>query len=138
MRALYEEDETAWLELMARLAVEHRVDELVVENLGEFLQSMANRDRREVDSRLTQLLMHRLKWEYRPHRRSRSWQRSIAEQRLKFLDLLESGTLRNHAQESLAGAYRRAISLAAIEAGIAESSFQALPPSSIGEALKAG
>jgi hypothetical protein len=123
MRALYEEDETAWLELMARLAGEHRVDELDVENLGEFLQSMANRDRREVDSRLTQLLMHRLKWEYRPHRRSRSGQRSIAEQRPKLLDLLQSGTLGNHA---------------AIEAGIAESSFQALPPSSIGEALKAG
>ena len=79
---LYERDETAWLETMARLAADRRVEEIDLENLSEFLTPMAHRDRREVENRLEQLLKHLLKHEYQPGRRSRSWRSTIDEQRL--------------------------------------------------------
>ena len=53
---LYTRDETAWLDVMARLIAERRFGELDYEHLHEFLTDMARRDRREVLSRLTTLL----------------------------------------------------------------------------------
>lgn len=125
---LYTRDETAWLDVMARLIAERRFGELDYEHLHEFLTDMARRDRREVLSRLTTLLMHLLKFKHQPDLRSNSWVKTIEEQRLELRDLLESGTLRNHAQDVLAKAYERAIKLASIETGLSESTFpQACP-----------
>jgi hypothetical protein len=121
--SLYEEDETAWLEAMARLAADRDVEAMDLDHLAEYLNDMAERDRREVLHRLSTLLMHLLKWEHQSERRSRSWERTIAQQRLKLGDLLESGTLRNHAQAILDDAYRRAVKLAAIETGLDEGTF---------------
>ena len=123
--SLYPEDETAWLELMARLASERRFDELDYEHLGEYLSDMARRDRREVYSRLVVLLTHLLKWEYQPERRSGSWRGTILAQRRELRLLLESGTLRNHAIASLAEAYQEAREQAAAEAEMPIETFPA-------------
>ncbi len=123
LSTLYLEDETAWLDQMARLIAERRLEELDYDNLREFLIDMARRDRREVLSRLTVLIAHRLKWEHQPEKRSSSWLATIAEQRRELAELLESGPLRNHAQERLPKAYRNAIEQAAIETGLPESAF---------------
>ena len=58
LKVLYEQDETAWLELSARFIREGRSEELDLENLEEFLDATAKRDRREVESRLAVLLAH--------------------------------------------------------------------------------
>jgi len=112
---LYQEDETAWLERMAQLAAEQRLDELDCQNLSEFLHDMAKRDRREVYSRLVVLLAHLLKWNHLPEQRTSSWQTTIMTQRLELRLLLESGTLRNHAAAVLADAYQDARKRAAAE-----------------------
>ena len=78
---------------------------LDLENLSEYLQDMARRDKREVFSRLTVLLTHLLKWEHQVDRRSNSWEATILHQRRELQDLLESRTLRNHAQDVLGKAY---------------------------------
>src|SRR5271157_875228 len=62
--ALYERDETAWLEAMAELARDGRAEDLDLGHLAEYLFDMARRDRREVESRLAVLLSHLLKWTY--------------------------------------------------------------------------
>jgi hypothetical protein len=85
------------------------------QNLSEYLADMAKRDRREVFSRLVVLLTHLLKWEHQPERRSGSWRGTILEQRRELRQLLESGTLRNHAAEVLADAYAAARQQAAAE-----------------------
>jgi hypothetical protein len=121
--SLYLEDETAWLEQMAQLIAEQRFADLDYANLREFLTDMARRDKREVLSRLTTLIAHRLKWELQPDRRSKSWLATIAEQRRELKELLESGTLRNHARDVLPKAYLHAVEQAAIETGLAESVF---------------
>jgi hypothetical protein len=133
---LYNKDETAWLDMMARLTAERRFDELDYEHLQEFLTDMARRDRQEVLSRLTTLLSHLLKWKQQPEHRSNSWVKTIEEQRLELRDLLESGTLRNHAQDVLAKAFERAVKLASIETSLSESTFPQTCPWSLEEVLE--
>jgi hypothetical protein len=121
--SLYQEDETAWLEMMAQLVAEHRHSELDYEHLGEYLSDMARRDRREVYSRLAILLTHLLKWEYQPERRSGSWRGTILEQKSELRLLLESGTLRNHAIASLVKAYQDARRRASAETELPLATF---------------
>src|SRR3954470_9132237 len=102
---LYEQDETAWLEAMADLVGRGRLDELDTAHLSEYLTDMAIRDRREVYSRLVVLLAHLLKWDHQPDKRTGSWRATIRHQRLELRMLLESRTLRNHAETVLAKAY---------------------------------
>src|SRR4051812_45488797 len=102
---LYEQDETAWLEEMSKLAAGGRIAEMDCPHLSEYLADMAKRDRREVFSRLVVLLTHLLKWEHQPDRRGDSWVGTIFEQRRELRMLLESGVLRNHALDVLADAY---------------------------------
>src|SRR5262245_9467769 len=102
---LYETDETAWLEAMAQLLREGRLDQVDVQNLIEYLNDMARRDRREVDSRLAGLIAHLLKCAHQPEQRSGNWRATIEEQCQELADLLESATLHNHAKTALAKAY---------------------------------
>ena len=60
-----------------------------------YLADMAKRDKREVSNRLRMLLVHLLKWEYQPRKRSRSWEGTILTQRYELQALLESRTLKN-------------------------------------------
>jgi hypothetical protein len=112
---LYEADETAWLEQTADLIRSGRLGEIDPLPLAEYLTDMANRDRREVFSRLVILLTHLLKWEYQTDRRSGSWRGTIREQRRELRLLLESGTLRKHAATVLIDAYAEARGQAADE-----------------------
>lgn len=121
--SLYEEDETAWLERMADLAAHGRFEDMDFENLSEYLQSMAKRDKRAVYSRLVVLLTHLLKWDHQPERRTGSWQRTILLQRVRLRKLLESGSLRRYAEEELANAYRDARDVAAAETGLPTRQF---------------
>src|ERR1700722_9538046 len=77
---LYMADETAWLDAMAELIGEKRLDELDYAHLKEFLEDMAIRDRREVNSRLRVLLTHILKWTFQKQMRTPSWESTVANQ----------------------------------------------------------
>lgn len=115
LHTLYEQDETAWLEAMAELAAQRRLAELDCRHLSEYLSDMAKRDRREVLSRLVVLMSHLLKWQCQPDKRSGSWRGTIREQRRELYQLLESGTLRRHAEAVYAAAYAEARKQAADE-----------------------
>jgi hypothetical protein len=112
---LFESDETAWLEQTAELVRDKRFDQLDISNLAEYLTDMARRDRREVVSRLVALLAHLLKWEHQPERRGGSWRSTILEQQRELRVILESGTLRNHAESMFEKAYAGARRQAAAE-----------------------
>jgi cell division protein ZapA (FtsZ GTPase activity inhibitor) len=115
LSVLYELDETAWLETMSALAADRRYAEMDYPHLSEYLADMAKRDRREVFSRLVVLLSHLLKWEYQATQQSGSWRATIREQKRELRQMLESGTLRNHAESILADAYAEARRQAADE-----------------------
>jgi hypothetical protein len=135
LSVLYERDETAWLEAMSALAANQRYAEMDFLHLSEYLADMAKRDRREVVSRLVVLLTHLLKWEYQPEHRSGSWRGTIREQRRELRQLLESGTLRNHAETVLADTYAEARRQAADETGLSLDVFPAEDARSLEELL---
>ncbi len=135
LAALYETDETAWLEETADLVRARRFGELDAGALAEYLTDMARRDRREVFSRLVALLAHLLKWEHQPGRRSGPWSATILEQRRELRQLLESGTLRNHAAAVLADAYTEARKQAAAETGLPRAAFPDEPAWDLDAAL---
>jgi hypothetical protein len=120
---LYHTDETAWLELCANLIQKRRYLELDYDNLKEYLRDMAERDKREVRSRLLQLMLHLLKWQYQPKRRTHSWKNSILSQREELEDILGSKSLANHAVERLADVYAKAVKRAIREARLEQSVF---------------
>jgi len=120
---LYEADETAWLEAMAELIAEDKNDELDYAHLQEFLTDMANRDKREVESRLGVLMMHLLKWTHQKKKRSKSWRRTIVNQRRELTKLLKSGVLQRHAADTLAAVYRDALEDAELETGLPTTEF---------------
>jgi hypothetical protein len=133
---LYESDETAWLEISADLIESGRGQELDLPNLAEFLLSMAKRDRREVQSRLRTLLAHLLKWLCQADKRTPSWQATIDEQRAELADLLESKTLRRHAEEVLPQAYDRAVKLALAETQLERDVFPAGCPFTLDDLIR--
>ena len=132
---LYEKDETAWLDEMAQLVKEQQLEMIDFQNLYSFLWDMAQRDRREVLSRLKILLVHKLKLDFQPEQRSSSCRNTILEQQDQLQDLLESKTLYRHAQEILAKAFGGATSLAARETGIDEKKFPKECPLSLEQLL---
>jgi hypothetical protein len=132
---LYEQDETAWLEANADLIERGRWAEVDCHHLAEYLADMARRDRREVESRLTVLLAHLLKWEQQPQRRSGSWKATIIEQRQELEGLVSQGVLHNHAETVLTTMYHKAVERASAETGLAKESFPTACPYNLDQLL---
>lgn len=133
--SLYDADETAWLDAMADLIKEGRLDELDYHNLCEYLTDMARRDRREVRSPLVVLIAHLLKWTKQPDKRTASWRGSIVEQRQELRWLTGRGVLRNHAEAVLAEAFAEAVERAAAETELPENQFPPECPYSLDQLL---
>jgi hypothetical protein len=79
--SLYDQDFLAWTEQQAALLRAGRLDQLDLDNLAEELDTMGRSEWGELENRLEVLLMHMLKWDYQPARRSRSWKATMREQR---------------------------------------------------------
>lgn len=135
--SLYELDETAWLEQTAELITQGRWNEIDRGQLSEYLVDMARRDKREVFSRLTVMLAHRLKWEFQTARRTKSWLRTMVVQSSELEQLLESQFLRQYAASVYEKAYARAAERAAVETGLKASDFPPPSPWPLDVALKA-
>lgn len=50
---------------------------------------MSKRDKKELTNRLAVLIMHLLKWQYQPEKRSKSWMTTINTQRISIEFLLK-------------------------------------------------
>ncbi|MFL5339700.1 MAG: DUF29 domain-containing protein [Gemmataceae bacterium] len=132
---LYEADETAWLDEMARLAAAGDAGRLDLPHLSEYLTDMAKRDRREVLSRLTVLLAHLLKWDAQPDKRVKSWETTIRIQRRELEQLLQSGALRTFAEAQIGKAYEWAVEDAMSETELPREAFPAECPYTLAAAL---
>jgi hypothetical protein len=135
LAALYEVDETAWLDAMSRLVAERRHDLIDYDHLSEYLSDMARRDRREVLRRLDVLIAHLLTARYQPEKRTKSWDRTILEQRRTLAFDLQAKTLRNHAAGVLPSAYEHARKRAALDTGLDVRVFPPVCPLSLDQIL---
>ncbi len=136
---LYEQDFVAWLEETARLLREGRWDQVDVEHMVEEVEGMANRDRRELMSRLRALILHLLKWRCQPEKRSGSWRSTVIEQRSRLEGLLEqSPSLKRTLPEMAGQVYPAAVQRASGETGLPVKSFPPECPFSVDEILRLG
>lgn len=127
MHPKHDEDFYAWAIAEANLLRQRRLNELDIDNLIEELESMGASEKRELVSRLSQLLMHLLKWEYQTRFRGRSWKDSIEDQRQEIKENLEdSPSLRYKIDELMPRIYSNARRKFRHETGLQE---KILPPS---------
>lgn len=120
----YERDYYAWLGANADLLRRGQLADIDAEHIAEELETMGRREKRELTSRLTVLLVHLLKWQYQPARRSKSWRTTILLQRGDLSELLEeSPSLRGDLATLISRAYTRARLLAEGETGLDKTVF---------------
>jgi len=121
---LYETDFYGWIKQQVAMLRGRNVDNLDFENLIEEVESMGRSEKRELESRLELLLMHLLKWQYQPQRRSSSWEATILEQRRKVVrHLRENPSLRGALPETYEEAYGDARLAAASETKLPRATF---------------
>lgn len=122
--SLYDTDFYAWAMEQAKWLGHQQWDQLDIPNLIEEIESLGRQQRQELRSRLGVLLGHLLKWQYQPHRRSRSWLATIRIQRRDSLRLLnENPSLKPALKEILGDAYANARDLAIAETDLPEPTF---------------
>lgn len=135
--SLYEQDFYMWIETTAQQLKEGKFDEVDLTNLIEEIESMGRSEKRELKSRLIVLLMHLLKWQYQPEKRSESWRSTISEQRICIEGLLEdSPSLKPLISEVFDDCYQKARLKAADETGIKLNFFPKESPFSLEETLQ--
>lgn len=124
VRAEYERDFYSWLMEQARHVREGRWHAIDRDNVAEEIESLGREQFNKLASALRVLMLHMLKWDHQPRKRSRSWAVSIAAQRIEIEDVLaDNPGLRPRIPEAMARAYRQARTLAARETGLPEDAF---------------
>ena len=124
MTSTYEQDFYQWTQEQAELLKAGALSQLDVENLIEEIESMGKSQKRALISRMTVLLMHLLKWDYQPDRRSGSWKSTIITQRKEIKRLLKDNPgLKSIITEMLTEIYLDAAEIASAETELPESTF---------------
>lgn len=135
--AIYETDFYTWTQQQAAFLKSGQFSEIDLENLIEEVESMGRSEKRELESRLTVLLQHLLKWQYQPTRRGRSWELTIKGQRMNFIKVLnENPGLKPSLNQCLTDAYQFAIVEASKETGLDEKTFPSVCPWELKEITK--
>jgi hypothetical protein len=125
----YNNDFYGWTQEQAALLRAGRLTDLDIENLIEEIETMGRSEKRELESRLTVLLQHLLKWQYQEGRRSKSWTLTIDVQRIQFRKTLkENPGLKPLIGEIIADAYQLAVVYAAKETNISKKVFPSQCP----------
>ncbi|CAN5189379.1 DUF29 domain-containing protein [soil metagenome] len=118
------DDLYAWAQRQAALLRAGRLDELDLDRIAEEIDDVGNEIYERLESALTVLLMHMLKWDFQPERRSRSWEATIREQRKRVSRLLrENPSLKSKLAEARESAYGYGRDRASGETNIAVERF---------------
>ncbi len=136
--ALYDQDFYAWANEQAALLRAGKLSAADIEHIAEEIESMGKAEKRELVNRLTVLLLHLLKWQFQPVRRSNSWRATIRVQRLELSrHLRDNPSLKPKVPEAIADAHVTAVIQAADETGLPESAFPATCPWSFEQVMDA-
>lgn len=126
----YEEDGYGWAMHQAALIRARQTEALDWDNVAEEIESMGRSEQRAVESALRLVLLHRLKWEYQPGRRTRSWNNSFRVHLRRFDKLMAvNPSLKASLSEILDEAYWYARMEAADETGMLFEAYPETPPS---------
>ena len=121
---LYETDYLQWIETTAEKLHSRDYANVDWDNLIEEIEDMGRSERRSLESNLIVVLLHLLKWQYQPERRSGSWEASIIEHRRRIKKALkESPSLQPYLESIFAEAYVEAVKQAKAETGLPLEAF---------------
>jgi len=132
LHAMYQENYTEWAEKTAELLKAGKFSELDIEHLLEELAGMGASERNELESRLTILIAHLLKWQFQYQQLSARWQEfkgdswrsTIIEQRTRLAKRLrKSPGLKANLQAVITEAYEDAVELAIKETRLPTTIF---------------
>jgi hypothetical protein len=132
----YEKDFVLWLEHQAELLRQGRVAELDLENLAEEVEDIGRSERRAVRSALSIVLIHLLKYQFQPSKRSRSWLDTLLEHRGRLdEEFRTSKSLKLYVEAELAAIYRLACKRAAVQTHLPKDAFPDTSPYSLEQIL---
>jgi hypothetical protein len=124
VQTTYDQDSNLWLKNTTQLLRENRWREIDVQHLIGELEDLGKSEQRGISSQLTRLLLHLLKWEYQPSRRSDSWLDSITDARTQIeLTIEDSPSLKSYPLKQLSQCYQRAKRQAVKQTGLDFSVF---------------
>jgi hypothetical protein len=122
--ARYDRDLYSWAVEQAELLRTGRIAEADARNIAEELDDVGNEQYEKLESALRIILLHLLKWDRQPERRSRSWHLSISIQRRHVLKVLRKNPgLKALADEAVTEAYGIARIEAAAQTLLEDESF---------------
>ena len=133
---LYETDFYAWTQRQAALLRAEEFEQIDWNNLIEEIESLGRSEKHEIESRLIVIIMHLLKLQQQPARRTRSWNVTISTQRVDLERLLaDNPSLRARLPESVNQVYTDAVKKAAAETGLDKRTFPVQCPWSADQIL---
>jgi hypothetical protein len=133
---LYDRDFCLWLEHTAEQIRKRDVNNLDWENLLEEIESMGRSEKNALESKLIILLMHLLKWQFQPNKRTNSWAFTITKHNLRINKAFKnSPSLKRYFDRVFAECYADARKLASRETGLSIDTFPARCPFSYEEVI---
>ena len=134
--SLYERDFYAWTQRAGELLRKGCFGELDIEHLAEEIEDMGKEQKRSLESQMRRLILHLLKWQFQPHRRTGSWLESIDEARSEIEALLRHNpSLKAIVAGLPEEVFNRAVKLAARESKLDTKTFPKVCPYTVDELL---
>jgi len=135
---LYETDYYQWAKHQAELLQKNDFLAMDIEHLIEELEGMARSDKRELESRLTVLITHLLKWNLQSSLKEhwQSWEKTIIEQRTQLESLLDKmPSLHSSLEPIMHDAYPYALKWVIRETRLSKETFPSHCPYSVNQLL---
>ena len=106
---LYDQDFMLWIKNTVQLLKEKRLAELDLENLIDEIEDMGRNQKHALESNLTIVLMHLLKWQYQSEKRTNSWKFTIREHRQRLQKAFrDSPSLKSYCEQVFNDCYQDA------------------------------
>lgn len=119
LKAEYEIDYMQWLETTVEKLRNLDYANVDWENLIEEIEDIGRSEQRSLESNLNVVLLHLIKWQYQPERRSGRWEASMIEHRRRIKQALEeSPSLKPDLESIFAQSYTQAVKQAKAETGL--------------------
>jgi hypothetical protein len=139
VQELYDLDFFRWTQRNAKLLRQGCFSQTDIAHIAEEISDMGKSNRREVESFLTRLIMHRLKWHFQPDQRSASSLARIGDSRVQLkLIFKQSPSLKRFAIKSVEEVYPYARDLASTETGMAPRAFPSECPFNFDQLMDIG
>jgi hypothetical protein len=132
-----ERDIYSWSLHQAELLRAGRLTEIDAAAIAEEIDDVGEEQYDKLESALRVLMLHLLKWDHQPEKRSRSWAASVREQRRRVVrQLRKNPGLRSRLDEALGEAYEDARDEATSETGLPLKIFPLRRPFEYSEVME--